>query len=76
MPKYTFTRLSIVEEEFVVTADTEVAALRMVRDGAAGVEIIQGQWLDWADGSDYELRDVEDELATWIKEGAKKPAIV
>lgn len=71
MPKYTFTRLSIIEEEFVVTADTEVLALRMVRDGAAGVSIMQGQWVDWADGSDYELSDVEDELVTWIKEGVQ-----
>ena len=74
MPKYTFTRLSIIEEEFIVEAGTEAAALQMVRDGAPGVAIVKGEWIDWADDRDYELRDVEDELATWIKEGAERCA--
>lgn len=75
MPKYTFSRRSIVMETFTVTADSEAEALDLVMDGAPGVEIDDyKEWIDWYDDH-YQLDDVEDELVTFLKEGAeKKPA--
>lgn len=71
MPKFTYTRLSIIEEEFVVTADTELEALQKVQDGDPSVDILKGEWIDYhSDG--YELRDVEDELETWIRKAVQE----
>lgn len=66
MPRYTFTRLSLVEEIFTVQARNETAALDMVRDGHPSVEMSQGGWVDWG-SDDYSLADVEDELVTFIR---------
>ena len=76
MPRYTFTRRSIVEEIFTVMAKSEEAAHDMVVNGHPSVEIEQGAWVDWADNS-YHLETVEDELVMFIKgenvNGQRKP---
>ena len=72
MPKYTFSRLSIVDEHFIVDAATEAEALEMVQDGAC--ETLFTEWIDWH-SDDYELVDVEDELVTFLKEGAERCGI-
>lgn len=66
MPRYMFSRKSIVEEWFTVQAPDEAAALDMVSDGHPAVTIEQGEWIDWADHK-YHLEDVEDELVTFTK---------
>ena len=66
MPKYMFSRTSIVEELFTVQAKSEQEALEMVSDGHPAVEIEQGEWIDWNQDS-YQLVDVEDELVTFVK---------
>jgi hypothetical protein len=75
MPKYTFSRRSIVEETFTVIADSESEALDLVMDGAPGVEIDDyKEWIDWYD-DEYGLVDTEDELVTFLNEGAAKCGI-
>lgn len=66
MPKYTFTRRSIVEEIFTVTAGSEKEAYEMVEEGHPQVAFEYGEWLDWADNR-YLLEDVEDELVKFIR---------
>lgn len=65
MPKYTFSRSSIVEELFTVEADTEEEALDLVWDGDPCVSIEQGEWIDWYH-EEYHLESVEDELVTFL----------
>lgn len=66
MPKYTFSRRSIVDEQFTVVAATEAEALDLVMDGAPGVEILTHKdWIDWYDDQ-YELVNEEDELVTFL----------
>lgn len=66
MPRYTFTRRSIVEEIFTVVAPNEATAQEMVWDGHPKVEIEQGEWVDWADDS-YHLDNVEDEMVMFTR---------
>ena len=66
MPTYTYTRSSIFEEAFTVTAESEEAALALVSDGAPGVEIHRKDWVDWYD-DEYTLEDVEDEVVTFLR---------
>jgi hypothetical protein len=66
MPKYMFSRASIVEELFTVQAKSEQEALEMVMDGHPAVEIERGSWMDWYHDN-YELIDVEDKLVTFVK---------
>ena len=61
MPRYTFSRTSIVSEFFEVQATNEAEALEMIQDSHPKVRIVPGEWVDWArDG--YTLEAVEDEL--------------
>lgn len=71
MPKYTYTRSSIVEESFTVEAGSQEEALELVMDEGKGVTIAQRGWIDWAD-DEYTLEDVEDEVVTFIR--SKEPA--
>ena len=66
MPRYTFSRNSIVREFFEVQAANEAEALSMVQIGDPRVQITKGEWIDWAE-DDYQLEDVEDELVTFTK---------
>ena len=66
MPKYMFSRTSIVEELFTVLAKNEQEALEMVSDGHPSVETEQGEWIDWNQDS-YQLVDIEDALVTFVK---------
>jgi hypothetical protein len=66
MPKYTFTRSSVFEEAFTVTAESQAEALALVTDGAPGVEIIRKDWIDWYD-DEYSLEQVEEELVTFLR---------
>ena len=71
MPKYIFTRSSIVEEEFTVEAESQEEALELIMDEGKGVTISQRGWIDWAD-DEYTLEDVEDEVVTFLR--SKEPA--
>ena len=66
MPRYTFSRNSIVSEFFEVQAATEQQALEMVQDGHPRVKIVEGEWIDWAE-TGYHLVDVEDEMVLFTK---------
>lgn len=72
MPKYTFERTSLFVEQFTVDADTEEQALELVRDGGPTVKISEAAWQDWYD-EEYSFVEVEDELVTFLKEGACEP---
>lgn len=61
MPRYTFSRTSVVSEFFEVQATNEAEALEMVQDGHPKVKIVPGEWVDWANNG-YTLEAVEDEL--------------
>lgn len=63
MPKYTFSRRSIVDETFIVEAGSEDEALELVQDEQC--DLGPTEWVDWYDDS-YELMDVEDELMTFL----------
>ena len=66
MPRYTFSRTSIVTEIFTVQAPNEQLAHDMVRDGHPAVKIEEGEWVDWASDG-YVLEDVEDEVVMFAK---------
>lgn len=66
MNKYTFSRVSLVEEFFKVEADSEAEALELVSDGAPGVEITRTEWIDWYD-DEYTLFEVEDDVVQFMK---------
>lgn len=64
MPKYTFSRTSVYNELFYVTAATDAEALEKVENGDFyDSEIVD--WIDWEEPG-YTLEDVEDELVTFI----------
>lgn len=71
MPKYTYTRSSVFEEVFTVTAESEEEARNLVSDGAPGITIEQRGWIDWYD-EEYTLEETEDEVVTFIR--SKEPA--
>ena len=66
MPRYTFSRCSLIEELFTVQAATEEEAHDMVKDGHPAVKIETGEWIDWSDDR-YHLCHVEDELVQFVK---------
>lgn len=66
MPRYTFSRASIIDEIFIVDAPDEDTALEMVQDGAPSVKLEQGEWIDWYH-EEYDLVHTEDELVTFIQ---------
>lgn len=65
MPKYIYTRSSVFEEVFTVTAQSEAEALAMVSDGAPSITIEQRGWKDWYD-EEYTLEEVEDDVVTFL----------
>lgn len=66
MPRYTFSRCSLIEELFIIQAPNEQEALEMVKDGHDDVKIETGEWIDWADDQ-YHLCHIEDELVIFVK---------
>ena len=61
MPRYTFSRRSIVEETFEVVARSEQEALDLIQEDSIKVKTSNYVWVDWAE-DDYYLAEVEDEL--------------
>lgn len=66
MPKYIYTRSSVFEEVFTVTAQSEAEALDLVSDGAPSITIEQRGWVDWYD-DEYTLEETEDDVVTFIR---------
>jgi hypothetical protein len=66
MPRFVFSRASIVDEIFTVDAEDLETAQQMVYDGAPGVKIQQGEWIDWYH-DEYTLESEEDDLVSFIK---------
>ena len=66
MPKYTFSRASIIDEIFTVEAPDLEAAQQMVYDGHPKVDIKQGQWIDWYH-EEYTLEQEEDDLVVFVR---------
>lgn len=65
MPKYIYSRSSVFEEVFTVTAQSEAEALDLVSDGAPSITIEQRGWVGWAD-EEYTLEETEDEVVTFL----------
>ena len=66
MPRYTFSRASVVDEIFTVDAEDLEAAQQMVYDGDPSVKIEQGEWIDWYH-DEYTLESEEDDLVTFLR---------
>lgn len=66
MPKYTFSRASVIDELFTVVAEDLETATSMVWDGHPEVKIEQGEWIDWYH-QEYSLESEEDDLVTFIR---------
>ena len=69
MPKYTFTRLSVYNEQYRVDARSEAEARARIEQGDYESDIVE--WIDWAE-DDYELVQEEEELETWLRQGAAR----
>ena len=61
MPRYTFTRRSIVEEAFEIVAKSEQEALDRLIENNDCAKVVDSDWIDWAD-DDFNLVNVEDEI--------------
>ena len=66
MPRFVFSRASIIDELFTVDAEDLATAQQMVYDGHPKVDIKQGQWIDWYH-EEYTLEREEDDLVTFIR---------
>lgn len=66
MPRFVFSRASIVDELFTVEAEDLAAAQQLVYDGAPQVKIEQGEWIDWYH-EEYTLESEQDDLVTFIR---------
>ena len=56
MPKYTFTRSAIVQETYVIQAETEAEAWDIIRDNPAAQPVVDSEFLDWYT-DDFVLED-------------------
>ena len=65
MPKYTFTRSAIVQETYVIEAETEAEAQDIIRDNP-DQPVVHSEFLDWYT-DDFVLEDVEDTPLTSIQ---------
>ena len=66
MPRYVFSRASVVDELFTVEAEDLEAAQQLVYDGDPRVKIQQGEWIDWYH-EEYTLESEEDDLVSFIR---------
>ena len=66
MPRFVFSRASIVDEIFTVDAEDLETAQQMVYDGDPKVDIKQGEWIDWYH-EEYTLESEEDDLVSFIR---------
>jgi len=66
MPRYVFSRASIIDEIFTVDAADLDEAKQLVYDGDPRVKIEQGEWIDWYH-DEYTLESEEDDLVTFLK---------
>jgi hypothetical protein len=66
MPRFVFSRASIIDELFTVDAEDLAAAQQLVYDGDPRVKIQQGEWIDWYH-DEYTLESEEDDLVTFIR---------
>jgi len=58
MKKYTFTRSAIVEETYVIEAESEDEAYDIIRE-SPDQPVVDSEFLDWYT-DDFVLEDVED----------------
>ena len=65
MPKFVFSRASIIDEVFTVEAPDEDTALDMVQEGHPKVKMEQGGWIDWYH-EEYHLEEVTDDLVEFL----------
>lgn len=73
MPQYTFHRVSLAVETFVITAPDENTA-RDQLDHNPDRYLVGAEWLDWHD-PDWELTRVQDELEIWLRAGIKEKSL-
>ena len=66
MPRFVFSRASVVDEFFTVEAEDLETAQQLVYDGAPEVKIQQGEWIDWYH-DEYTLESEEDDLVTFLR---------
>ena len=66
MPRFVFSRASIIDELFTVDAEDLDTARQLVYDGDPRVKIQQGEWIDWYH-EEYTLEREEDDLVTFIR---------
>ena len=65
MPKYTFTRSAIVQETYVIEAETEQEAYDIIRE-SPDQPVVDSEFLDWFT-DDFVLENVEDTPLTSIQ---------
>lgn len=65
MPRYVFSRASIIDEIFTVDAEDLDEAKQRVYDGDPSVKIEQGEWIDWYH-DEYTLESEEDDLVAFL----------
>ena len=66
MPRFVFSRASVVDELFTVEAEDLETAQQLVYDGDPSVKIQQGEWIDWYH-DEYTLESEEDDLVSFIR---------
>lgn len=66
MPRFVFSRASIIDELFIVEAPDLDTAQQQVWDGGPDVKIQKGDWIDWYH-EEYTLEREEDDLVTFIR---------
>jgi hypothetical protein len=65
MPKFTFTRSAIVQETYVIEAETEQEAYDIIRE-SPDQPVVDSEFLDWFT-DDFVLENVEDTPLTSIQ---------
>ena len=65
MPKFTFTRSAIIEETYVIEAESEQEAFDIIRE-SPDQPVVDSEFLDWYT-DDFVLEDVEDTPLTSIQ---------
>lgn len=65
MKKYTFTRSAIIEETYVIEAETEDEAFDIIRE-SPDQPVVESEFLDWYT-DDFVLENVEDTPLTSIQ---------
>ena len=65
MPKFTFTRSAIIEETYVIEAESEQEAFDIIRE-SPDQPVVDSEFLDWYT-DDFVLDEVEDTPLTSIQ---------